>query len=288
MKKSSVGIIMCTYNEVLSQISEAIDSILNQTFKDFYLFVVCDNPERDDISNLIKKYQKKDSRIELIQNKKNIGSSLSKNLVLNKIKCKYIAIMDADDISLPNRLEEEYNYLETHQKCDIVCCNQIQMNIKSETIKNNYTIKKIDSKQMKRILLFGCPITHSGIMCRKEVYDKCQGYRKLSANIDYDLYLRALSLKFNIEMIPKILVKYRINENNITNSNIFRSIMYSNYVRGLYLERIFLKKDSYSEKNLKKFELKMKINDKDLTVKRNKIWEKYQTLKKNILNIIKK
>ena len=106
MKSPMVSVIMSVYNEPAEWIMLAIDSVLHQTYRDVEFIIVCDNPDNDSICNLLSNYMDNDTRIVLILNKTNIGLTRSLNVALHKCKGKYIARMDADDISFPNRFEK--------------------------------------------------------------------------------------------------------------------------------------------------------------------------------------
>ena len=102
-------------------LDEAIDSILTQTFTDFE-FIVIDDASSDDSLHIINSY--KDARIIVLQNTKNIGLTKSLNLGIAKAKGKYIARMDADDISMPKRLEKQFDFMEEHPEFAFVGLEQ--------------------------------------------------------------------------------------------------------------------------------------------------------------------
>src|SRR3989344_9200868 len=108
--KPKISVIMSAYN-VEKYIAESIESILNQTFRDFELIIIND-ASTDKTLDIIKGFMKKDKRLKLINNKKNLYATISRNKALRIAKGVYIAIQDSDDISLPNRLEVQKNYLD--------------------------------------------------------------------------------------------------------------------------------------------------------------------------------
>ena len=110
MSAPKISVIMPTYNSE-SFLRESIDSILNQTFKDFELIVI-DDCSTDSSLKIIKEYKRKDNRIFFLKNDKNLGHNKTRNKGLKIAKGKYIAILDSDDISLEKRLEIQYAYLE--------------------------------------------------------------------------------------------------------------------------------------------------------------------------------
>jgi glycosyltransferase involved in cell wall biosynthesis len=105
-----ISVIMAVYNGE-KYLAEAIESILNQTFKEFE-FIIIDDGSKDNSLNIIKRYAKKDSRIIIIKNEKNMKLAWSLNKGLKIARGKYIARMDSDDISLTDRLEKQYYFLE--------------------------------------------------------------------------------------------------------------------------------------------------------------------------------
>ena len=108
----SVDIILACKNAELT-IEECISSILNQTFNTFNLFVF-DDFSSDNTVNKIRSFN--DKRITLIKSDKNIGTYASKNFILKKFcKSKYVALHDADDISLPNRIEKQVHELSNNK-----------------------------------------------------------------------------------------------------------------------------------------------------------------------------
>ncbi len=111
-KKPTVSVVMPTYNR-MDLLPRAIESILNQTYKDFE-FIIVDDGSTDDSINLIKSYQAKDKRIKLIQNKTNRGIAYSRNRGMDAARGKYLAIMDSDDYSVPHRLEKSIHFFKKH------------------------------------------------------------------------------------------------------------------------------------------------------------------------------
>ena len=102
-------------------IGEAIESILNQTFTDFE-FIILNDGSTDNTAKIIKDYAKKDKRIKFINNKTNKGFVASLNKCFDVAVGKYIAKMDSDDISLPQRLEKQVEYLDNNPDCGMIGC----------------------------------------------------------------------------------------------------------------------------------------------------------------------
>ena len=116
MKNPKVTVLMSVYNGE-KYLQEAIDSILEQTFKDFEFLIINDG-STDKTGEILESYH--DLRIKIINNEKNIGLTKSLNKGLKLARGEYIARQDADDISMPERLEKEVEFLETHQDYAVV------------------------------------------------------------------------------------------------------------------------------------------------------------------------
>ena len=107
-----ISVIMSTYKEDESQLRQSIESILNQTYQNFEFIIILDNAENEMHRSVIHDYAARDSRIRFLVNEGNHGRTLALNRGLALAKGEYIAIMDADDISLPKRFEIELTYIE--------------------------------------------------------------------------------------------------------------------------------------------------------------------------------
>lgn len=116
----TVSVLMSVYNEPLDWIQQAIDSILTQTFNDFEFIIVNDKPDRMELKDFLERNTAKDSRIRIHTNPENIGLTKSLNVGLKLCTGKYIARMDADDISLPERFQKQVEYLNQHNQVIVV------------------------------------------------------------------------------------------------------------------------------------------------------------------------
>ncbi len=190
---------------------EAVDSILNQTFKDFEFLIINDG-STDRTAEILQSYH--NSRIRIINNEKNMGLTKSLNKGLRLAKGEYIARMDADDISYPNRLEVQYEYMEKNPDVGIVgSWNDVIDNVGNRTDfwKCNYS-----SEDIYYILNFRNCLTHCSILFKKELVINNGGYNETIKNAqDYELWSR-ISKVTKIHQIQKVLVKWRITNNSIS------------------------------------------------------------------------
>lgn len=185
-------------------IKQSIESILVQTFKDFE-FIIINDASEDNTEKIILSFN--DDRIRYYKNEENIGIPRSLNKGIQLVKGKYIARMDADDISLPNRFEEQFNYLENNY--DIALVGSWVEFIDENGNKKNIWKVPSDFLLIKFFLLSGNCLAHSSIFFRKSFIDKIGGYNNdFKYSQDYELYLRMLS-DFKLYNIPKVLLQYR-------------------------------------------------------------------------------
>jgi len=183
-------------------LAEAIKSILNQTFKDFE-FLIIDDCSEDRSVEIIKSYD--DKRIKLIQNNQNLGISRNANKGIQFAKGKYIAQMDHDDISLPERLEKQVLFMEKNPH---IAASSVWV----EVFGRDKMIWEfpLNSEAIKCALLFCCPLANSGAIIRKSIFtEEGMLYNEaFDGSQDYDLWFQ-ISKKFPMANIPDILVNYR-------------------------------------------------------------------------------
>lgn len=258
---NNISVVMSTYNEEVSQLRESIESILNQTHKEFEFIIIVDNPKNDEIIRVLEEYSNKDNRIKIIKNEENIGLAASLNKGMKEAKGKYIARMDADDIALPNRFEKEYIFLEENSDIDIVSSNVIFIDNNDKVIGGPKYLPKND-EEIKKILKYNSPIHHPSVMFRKDKINEIGNYRLFPASQDYDLWLRASYYNLKFAILNEKLLKYRIRDNNISNSNHLKQYALKQYIQKLYKERIKKGTDSFSIDNLNKYLEKEKVFDK--------------------------
>lgn len=199
-----VSVIMGVYNAE-NRVSDCIESIINQTYKNWE-FIICDDHSTDHTYQILEQYQKKDNRIKIIRNKKNMKLAASLNHCLKEAKGVYIARMDDDDLSIPERLEKQVVFLNDNPEYSVVGSNaQISDGKKivgSRSCKENPT---------KADVLLGPPYIHPTIMIRKEVLDKLGGYTVASRTMrgqDWDLWFRFYAKGFKGYNIREELIIY--------------------------------------------------------------------------------
>ena len=200
MENKTLTVLMSAYNSE-HFISETIDSILNQTFKDF-IFLIIDDCSTDNTLKIIKEYEEKDKRIEIIKNNINLGFTNSLNNGIKRIKSDYIARMDSDDICDPTRFEKQMNYMQKHN-LDICGTNLIYFDDKGELGRKKY-------RDVKDTILIESPICHASTIIKREYFDKYGGYNpEYKVAQDYDLWLKFYSKGAKFGIVPEYLFFYR-------------------------------------------------------------------------------
>ena len=207
MERIKVSVIMGVYNTQDANIlCKAIDSILNQTLKEFE-FIICNDGSLDNTIDVLRSFEKKDSRIILIDNEENKGLAYSLNRCIEMSKGKYIARMDADDISLENRLEQQYKFLENNTDYVLVgCCSKILRN------NNSNLVRKVKKSPTVEDFLWGSPFMHPTIMVRSEVYKNLNGYRTIKQTRraeDFDFFMRLYQMGYRGYNIQEPYFIYR-------------------------------------------------------------------------------
>lgn len=211
IKSPAISVIMATFNDNLSYLEDAINSILQQTFTDFEFIIVDDSINNCTIKYLEEKAEK-DQRIRIVHSNQKKGFVASLNIGLNIAQGKYIARMDGDDISYLDRFAKQYLFLEKNIDIDLVGTNCYIIN------ENRKITSKIKFPTNKHILniysILRCPLQHGTVMFRKKLlnegfyYD--ENFKKCE---DLELWLRLLKSGKKIANIPIYLYEFRIGNN---------------------------------------------------------------------------
>ncbi len=201
-----VTVLMPVYNGS-KYLGEAIESILNQTFNDFE-FLIIDDKSKDNSVEIIRSYN--DQRIRLIQNNENIGQSLTLNRGIRLSTGRYVARLDQDDISLPNRLKAQFEYMEKKPWIGLLCCQVWDVDENRKFISTKK--KPVSHHQNMWKLLYHCSLYHPTVFIRKCVLSNIKPYDKNYAPCaDYELWSR-LIYRVKVEQINEVLVHRRIHD----------------------------------------------------------------------------
>lgn len=211
-KKPTITVLLTVYNAE-NYVGIAIESILKQSFTDFELIAV-DDCSTDKSWDIVQQYMKQDSRVIAKRNEVNLGGCKTLNVGLKLAKGKYIARLDNDDWSYPNRLEKQFDFLEAHPDVGIVGGVMEIMNQHGEvTGKRKYNIS---DQEIRNKIFFYSPFSHPLVMIRKSILDKVGSYDPAYAPADdYELYFR-IGNESQFANLPDVIMRYRVIPSSIT------------------------------------------------------------------------
>jgi glycosyltransferase involved in cell wall biosynthesis len=211
-----VSVVMPAYNAE-KYIAAAIESVLSQTFKDFELLVV-DDGSTDRTQPIIDQYRRADERVVLLKNDQNLRLAKTLNRGIEAARGKYVARMDADDISLPERLEKQIDFLEKNSEVSIVG-GTMEVVDEAGGKRGERRYWESDEEIRKRIFLFS-PFCHPAIMIRKAVLEKSGLYDPdYNPAEDYEFYLR-VGIHSKFANLADPLIKYRVISGSMTTSRL--------------------------------------------------------------------
>lgn len=204
-----ISVVMATYNGS-KHIEKAIKSIIEQTFHDFELIII-DDGSIDQTSDIVKNMN--DNRIRYFRNRVNKGLAYSLARGFDLAEGKYIARMDDDDISMPNRFAVQYEYMENHTDITLCGCwfNEIEK-------RHSRIILPETSEKLKPYLLFYSPLAHSSWFIRREhlLMDDLNYDIRYRTAQDYDFMERLLNNHRKIACVQQNLLSYRVRNGSIT------------------------------------------------------------------------
>ncbi len=208
-----VSVIIITHNRK-NYISDALDSAMVQSFKDFELIIVDDNSDDGTSDFVHNEYQNKIQNFIYIKNDSRQGISKSRNIALAKSSGKFIAVLDSDDVwSDPDKLKKQVEFLKNNPDHIMVGCNAEIIDEKGFSV-GRLVYPEKDVK-IREIVLLKNQFVHSGILFRKEAAIKAGGYdESLVVGEDYNLFLK-LGLQGKLVNLSDEMVKYRRHKGNI-------------------------------------------------------------------------
>lgn len=226
----SVSVIMSAYKEPTDIFIKAVNSIREQTYRDFEFLIVLDCPSNTELRGTIEQLRIEDSRIIPIWNDNNIGLAESLNRALDLARGDYICRMDADDVALPNRIESQIGFLRD-KGLDLIGCYLEVINQDGESLYPVDSIPVSDGGIRKALRWNNC-IPHPSWFGKREVFFR--KYRAIPLCEDYDFLLRAALDGVRMGNCPEVLVKYRMSEESLSRSNLYRQFLYQRYLTTCY------------------------------------------------------
>lgn len=231
---STISVIMPAYN-VEKYVGMAIESILQQTFEDFE-FIIIDDASTDQTYDIICKYH--DKRIIRIRNNTNLGVAACINEGMSVASSEFIARMDSDDISKPERFKKQIEFMYSNPHLGISGSHMEIIDAEGKFIKEQH--KKISNEAIKIDLFFGyTSLAHPSIMIRRKAmdmhhlrYDTAYQYAE-----DYDLYCRS-SHFIALDNYPECLIQYRMHSESVSQKYRQQQIIDAQTALYLHLRRL--------------------------------------------------
>ncbi|WP_282709346.1 glycosyltransferase [Ligilactobacillus sp. Marseille-Q7487] len=234
-----ITVILPLYSESLDYAKKAIDSILLQEFVDFELLLILDNPQNYELLNLIKNYKHKDCRVRYMINCKNLGLAATLNRAISEINSKYIARMDADDISKKDRLIKQYNYMTNNREIGI-CGTAVEYIDKN----GNFILEdNILPQNIEKSLKYKNCMNHPTYFAQTIVMKKIKYREDLKYAQDYDFVCRCVENGIKIANMNEKLLFYRLERNSP------RKQVYQN-ITAYYIKKFYRKGNLSIQKNL--------------------------------------
>ena len=229
----SISVIMSVYREEEDWLRKSIESILHQSFADFEFIIINDNPERALNRRLLLEYQKKDTRIKVIENPQNLGPTEARNKGLEIARGNYIAVMDADDMALNHRLQTQFQFMEANP--DYIACGADVYHIDEKGKRKSSFAMVFSDTQIRDVFPIRNPVFHPTLFFRYQGmrYNKAFDYAQ-----DYDL-LRQLLQKGKVLNLREKLLKYRTSAQQLTSSKFKAQHIRANKVRKQYICETF-------------------------------------------------
>jgi glycosyltransferase involved in cell wall biosynthesis len=242
-------------------LKQAIESILNQTYK-LFEFIIINDGSVDNSKEIIKSYN--DSRIVYIENIENFGLIKSLNIGVNIAKGEYIARMDADDIALSDRIEKQIKYMDVHKDIGVLGTRSYSIDSKGDILYfNEYPLT---DTEIKMTMVSRCPIGHYSVMIRKSILTDHGIYyeEKYKHAEDYALWTK-LAHVTNFHCLADGLMLYRSHNSSVSAK--FKQIQResSRIIKEEYLNSIFGSINEFYNQNYSKRILMLKKIRNDQT-----------------------
>lgn len=208
-----LSVVMACHNAE-EYLGEAIESLLSQTYRDFELIVV-DDASSDSSVQIVLQYAKRDERVRFLPLEENVGPAIVRNTAIDVAQGEWLAILDADDVAFPERLERQMAYVDRHPETVLLGSGFVEINAKGQDVWRHVYPRRHD-RLLRRIQRTGCFPPHSSCLYHKATVDKCGRFNpRFRRSQDADLWFRLL-LAGTIAVLPMPLVRIRKHEKNIS------------------------------------------------------------------------
>jgi glycosyltransferase involved in cell wall biosynthesis len=258
-----VSVNIAAYN-CEATIVECIESVLAQTYTNLEILVL-DDYSTDQTLRLVQEKFEDEEKLIILKNEENLGISQTQNKLRQKSSGELIAIIDSDDICLPERIEKQVSFLEGHPEISLLGTN-IKVLEDQKVHSQNFMPLKTDHDSIAKQLRYLTAIFHPTLMIRSQVKTLISYDPRFQAAVDYDYYLKALEAGFKFSNLPEELVIYRIHDQAIGTRKRITQLLSAYYANKLHMERVSSQKEiSLLSKNI----------EDQVTKKSDKLFLKY-------------
>lgn len=215
MTNPLVSVVLPCFN-VEKYVKDAMASLLTQSYRHIEIIAI-DDCSVDSTLSILQEFAHQDERIRVFHNDKNLNLSTTLNRGIGEAKGDYIVRMDADDVSLPDRIEKQVSYMEEHRDVGI---SGGSMEIVNEAlVPIGFRSYFTDDKSIRQHIFMFSPFSHPAVIIRKSVLDKSGLYNKAFYPAeDYELYFR-LGENAKFANLKDTLIRYRVVGNSMTTGN---------------------------------------------------------------------
>lgn len=205
-KRPLISVVMPLYNAERF-VGESIESLMAQTLSDFELIVI-DDCSTDGSAAVVEELQRRDPRIKLLRNERNLGAASTRNRGLDAARGEFIAFLDADDICIPERFEKQIAFLKAHPGVDVCGSYYLIFNDQSDRDHGHYDRLPLTPEEIRCQIFFFNPLGMSTIMLRADALRKTGIQFRNCVCEDYKLWAD-LSDRLTMANIPECLIRYR-------------------------------------------------------------------------------
>jgi glycosyltransferase involved in cell wall biosynthesis len=209
-KAPLISVVMSVHNAD-KYVTEAIDSILSQSFPDFE-FIIIDDGSTDKTSDILQHYASLDQRIKL-SSQENTGLTVALNRGVQMSQGRYIARQDADDVSLPDRFKLQFDLLE--KEPEVVVCGGVCLNVYESGVETRWRWE--DQDTLCRSVFVKTPFAHSSAMFRNATVKDVGGYdASYKTAQDMDLWMRIVKAGGQLAMVESVVLKRRVLSSSVS------------------------------------------------------------------------
>jgi len=212
INKPEISVLMSIYTESADAINVAVESILKQTFTNFELILVNDNPKSADTQKILDVLSTQDDRIHVLTNDRNRGLGYALNAAIQSSRADIVARMDTEDTSHPERLAKQISFMKTHTDVDLLFTQWIDINECDETVIRQP--HKIDFINIRKSFFTKSLLMHPTLIARKEVLLD-NPYLEMGRPEDIVLWLQLIRKGYAFDILEEPLYRYRIDRINI-------------------------------------------------------------------------